>query len=519
MMKTTKKLLAVLLSVLMLFSTVAFAASAAPADYAETEEYGALHFRYYTDMVAGISNVRIEPDTTEENCSYVYFTVTLNEGYSTARFFLNVDAPISPELISKDGYVANYRYKFFPDNDRMITVRAIPKIKHSIDFRIADEDEHVLEVPKEKFTYYRGDETHFEFTVTLENGFGPVFEMDGDIDIFPEFKSQNGNVFTYVIDNPEGSGTYVVHSAPMRYTVEIIDSKYGDQDPERYPFYGEVGYGESITIPTIDLKGYVTDNGEEMRFSCWSVIEWGYVNDEYWENIYETDDIAKVVEEITTNLIIESRYEKVIPHDHDSDPSDPDSGWELAEIRKATCTEDGAYVYICGRCQEGVIKEVPIKARGHKLSPWITTKAPTCTEKGEKTRACLNIEETDLYKACIHIEKAEINPLGHSFGEWVIVTPPTCTEKGKAERTCTNDSSHKEYKDIDAKGHRDSDGDRLCDDCGESFGHCSDCICHKGNVLSYVMRYLCTFLSRMFHTNIKCCDCMEWYKDELSSIS
>lgn len=424
-MKKTKKLLAVLLSVLMLFSTVAVAVSAAPEDYAYTEKYGKLYFKYHTGMVAGISNIEIgEPVNGEKE---VRFTVTLNEGYYNPYFFLNVDAPIYPEFISQDGrYVSSYSYMIPEDYHTEITVRAIP----------------------------------------------------------------------------------------MRFTVEIINSKPdgGYQEGQ------EVGYGEGFTIPTLDLEGFVTDDGKEWKFAHCDVTEWGYVNDEYWENKYTTDEIVKVIEKVTSNIIIEIIYEEVTPCDHDSDPT-VTPGWELKEIRKASCTEDGAYVYVCGRCEEGVIKEVPIKARGHKLSPWVTTKEPTCTEKGEKKRACLNVEETELYVSCLHIETADIGALGHDFGEWVVVTPPTCTEKGKAERTCNNDSTHKEYKDLDAKGHHDSDGDKLCDDCGEEFGHCGDCICHRGNVLSVVMRYLCTFLSRMFHTNIKCCECMEWYTDEISSIS
>ena len=517
-MKTTKKFLAVFLSILMLFSTVAFAVSAAPADYADTERYGKLYFRYYTDMVAGVSNVRT--DEPVDGMMKIYFTVTLNEGYGDARFYHNVDAPIYPELISRDGYVADYSYEIPEDTETMITVRAVPKVKHSIDFRIADDDEHVLEVPKEIYTYYRGDETHIEFTVTLENGFGPVFEMDGDIDIFPEFKSQDGNVFTYVLDNPEGSGTYVVHSWPITYTVKLVNGRFeeNDEDYENYiVFWDGMGYGS--TPDYVEPEVYTDEDGGVYEFIGWDIAKDFDVDEETGKISGTFDGIvdAKKIENITDNVYAKAVFKNV--HDHDSDPTDPDSGWELKEIRKASCTTDGAYIYVCGRCEEGVIKEVPIKARGHKLSPWITTKAPTCTEKGEKTRACLNIEGDELYVPCLHIETAEIPALGHEFGEWVIVTPPTCTEKGKAERTCNNDSTHKEYKDLDAKGHHDHDGDKRCDDCGEEFGNCGDCICHQGNVLSYVMRYLCTFLSKMFHTNIKCCECMEWYNGNISSIS
>lgn len=442
-MKKTRKFLAVLLSVLMLFSTVAFAASAAGREFTKFTVDN-LTIEYDVNSIESVTDVSIVPEENNPGNCIAYFTVTLKDDYkpeqSQTFFWLQIDAQFNPWFASEYGQTTAYAYR--------------------------------------------------------------VPEMNNRITIYARHKT---------------------------YTVEIVDTKYSPNDYDNYHVWREdVEYGqlpslpEAITVP----MGYTdAESGKNYEFDHWELVATVRIDgkpvEKSWNLDYVTaEEVFPVIKENdVVSIVIESRYEEVIPHDHDSDPDDPDSCWELEKINKATCTKDGAFVYLCGKCQEGVRKEVSIKARGHKLSPWVTTKAPTCTEKGTKTRACLNIDENDLYEACFHVETAEIAPKGHSFGEWVIVTPPTCTEKGKAERTCTNDSSHKEFKDIDATGHHDNDGDNLCDDCGEKIGHCSTCICHKGNVLSFVMRYLCTFLSKMFHTNIKCCECMEWYNDEMSSIS
>ena len=163
-------------------------------------------------------------------------------------------------------------------------------------------------------------------------------------------------------------------------------------------------------------------------------------------------------------------------------------------------------------------KDWTIPARGHNMGEYTVTLAPTCTTDGSKIRYCVNAETED-YAKCNHSETAVVPKLGHAYGEWKTIVAPTCTEKGKAERVCANDPSHKEYKDVDATGHHDSDGDYICDDCGFDLGHCSKCICHKNHILSKILRYTCTLLTKIFHKPIKCCKDMDWYGGNISSIS
>ncbi|MDY5990884.1 MAG: hypothetical protein SPI93_02410, partial [Oscillospiraceae bacterium] len=207
-------------------------------------------------------------------------------------------------------------------------------------------------------------------------------------------------------------------------------------------------------------------------------------------------------------------------HEHTSNPADPDSVWELDESKttqKATCTEDGMKYYVCKHCGEQT-KEVVIPARDHKYGEYTVTLAPTCTTDGSKVCYCENAETED-YAKCDHSETMVIPKLGHAYGEWKTIVAPTCTEKGKAERVCANDPGHKEYMDVPALGHHDSDGDYICDDCSEAFGHCSKCICHKNNIFSKILRYICTLMTKIFHKPIKCCSDMDWYNGNISSIS
>ena len=192
--------------------------------------------------------------------------------------------------------------------------------------------------------------------------------------------------------------------------------------------------------------------------------------------------------------------------------------WVLDSTDKATCEKTGTRHYKCSYPGCTQTKDWTIPARGHNMGEYTVTLAPTCTTDGSKVRYCENAE-TDDYAKCNHSETAVVPKLGHAYGEWKTIVAPTCTEKGKAERVCANDPSHKEYKDIPATGHHDSDEDYICDDCGVDLGHCSKCICHKGNILSKIQRYIYTLFTKIFHKEIKCCKDMEWYGGNISSIS
>ena len=63
------------------------------------------------------------------------------------------------------------------------------------------------------------------------------------------------------------------------------------------------------------------------------------------------------------------------------------------------------------------------------------------------------------------VNEGQIIPaLPHSFDEWRKINNPTCTEKGLERRDC-DDCTHYETRSIDAWGHTDENGDKICDVC------------------------------------------------------
>jgi hypothetical protein len=111
---------------------------------------------------------------------------------------------------------------------------------------------------------------------------------------------------------------------------------------------------------------------------------------------------------------------------------------EAVVTKAPTCTEKGEKTATCKNCTHTVKTEVP--ATGHDMGEAVVTTAPTCTEKGEKTATCKN---------CTHTVKTEVPATGHDMGDWVVVTEPTTDAEGLKEKACKNDGcTHKESEII-----------------------------------------------------------------------
>jgi len=139
---------------------------------------------------------------------------------------------------------------------------------------------------------------------------------------------------------------------------------------------------------------------------------------------------------------------------------------EWTITKNATCTENGERqrACSCGEKQTEVLK-----ATDHAWDDGKVTKEPTETETGIKTFTCANCKET----------KTESIPvLSHTHKHTATVTVPTCTEKGYTTYTCTcGDSYIDNY--VDAKGHTESvikGKEATCTESGLTDGKkCSVC--------------------------------------------
>ena len=98
---------------------------------------------------------------------------------------------------------------------------------------------------------------------------------------------------------------------------------------------------------------------------------------------------------------------------------------------------------------------------GHSWNEGKITKAPTCTEQGEKTFACTDCGE-------IFIGELWIDENAHAWNEGVVTTDPTCSAVGVKTFTCTHNSEHTKTEEVNALGHAyDNACDVTCNTCGE----------------------------------------------------
>lgn len=174
----------------------------------------------------------------------------------------------------------------------------------------------------------------------------------------------------------------------------------------------------------------------------------------------------------------------------DCGEKDPDHEHSYTEVitKEPTCTEAGEKKLTCS-CGDTRTETIPAKGHNyadgectdcgekdpdyHKHSyTEAVTKAPTCTEAGEKTYTCgCGDSYTESIPATGHhygeddkcTDCGELDPdHKHNYTE-VITKQPTCTEDGEKTLTCTCGDSKTES--IPATGHHYGEDDK-CTDCG-----------------------------------------------------
>ncbi len=150
----------------------------------------------------------------------------------------------------------------------------------------------------------------------------------------------------------------------------------------------------------------------------------------------------------------------------------PHANKEDTVTKAPTCTEAGEKTVKCKDCGATVGTE-SVPATGHNFADAVVKVEPTCTEKGLKEGTCT---------VCDAVTQEEIPALGHDYD--VKVTDPTCTEKGLKESTCkvcqatvkeeipTADHKYGEKIVVTAAtATKDGKFKRVCSVCGhEKFG-------------------------------------------------
>ncbi len=116
-----------------------------------------------------------------------------------------------------------------------------------------------------------------------------------------------------------------------------------------------------------------------------------------------------------------------------------------------TCTEDGIKYRECTKCDSSVKGHIEtgfVKALGHAFGDGVVTE-PTCGGKGYTTYTCANCGGTKT--------DSETPALSHTYGEWAETKAPTCTEKGEKQKVCSvcpeTAEGHILSEEIPALGH------------------------------------------------------------------
>ena len=130
---------------------------------------------------------------------------------------------------------------------------------------------------------------------------------------------------------------------------------------------------------------------------------------------------------------------------------------------EATCTAEGKTEgKHCASCDDVLVKQEVVPAKGHSYGEWKVTTAPTCIEVGVETRTCAD---------CGSKETRDVPKGDHGEGEAVKENeiPATCEADGSYDEVVycpvCEEELERSSKVIPAAGHKDADENYICDVC------------------------------------------------------
>ena len=292
-----------------------------------------------------------------------------------------------------------------------------------------------------------------------------------------------------------------------------------------------------------NLYGVTADPDHVHSFSTWTVVKEATCTEDGLKT--STCDIcgAKASEVIPAKGHVDKNNDKkcdncgadVDCHSHvDADDNGfcDDCGENICEhastttvgAKDATCEEAG-YTgdKVCDKCGATIEKGTEIPATGHVDK----NNNKKCDNCGADVDCHEHVDADDNgfcddcgENVCKHTESTVINAKDATCEEAGYTGDTVCTKCGNViEKGSVIDAlghsdkdNDKKYDncgaDVDCHEHFDADKDGVCDGCHAQIT--DNCLCHRNNIFSKILRLVCSILSIVCMKRIACCSDMEY---------
>ena len=171
---------------------------------------------------------------------------------------------------------------------------------------------------------------------------------------------------------------------------------------------------------------------------------------------------------------------------------------EAVTVKAATCTETGTAEKVCTECGD---KQTVTLAKIAHTPETVKGTAPTCTKMGLTDGTYCSVCKQTL------TAQQTIKATGHNYSTVNTVKEATCTEDGLIEKVCK--CGDKQSVAVAKTGHKDANGDGICDSCGTQLeqknpsSSCS-CNCHKTGGIAAFFWKIKLFFIKIFKVQQDC---------------
>ena len=343
---------------------------------------------------------------------------------------------------------------------------------------------------------------------------------DGDIILSEEYASLEADEIINVAAIIELENVELDKTGKKIFYIEVVtdDEEYSKGNNSEYVYFREEnnqGYDYGVlnvlSSETVTVIGYVTNNNfEDVTLNVKAEIfdkndnriAYKVKNVEIGaKETYSVNEEFEVNEDVDYAVItIDSECEHIF------------GDWTITEM--STCTKSGIKEKVCLICAVHATEYIP--ATNHAKAYSVNGLGATCLEDGYTAgRYCPDCKQYISGHNIINAEgHRDLDGNGicdicstrisdahiHSFA--INIIKPTCTEKGYTTYTCFCGESYVDDY-VNATGHNNVNG--RCIECGFDFTNGCSCSCHKKGIAHFFWSII-NFFKRIFKKD-QFCDC------------